>query len=90
MGPIEEALRDTFYPTLFGGEEVNANFRKILGHGVKSGGLCIPDPRSSVESAYSTSKVSRRELLGSLLGGTAFNYVGHRACVCRESVGARK
>ena len=31
MGPIEEALREKFFPTLFGGEEINANFRKILG-----------------------------------------------------------
>ena len=28
MGPIEESLRDNFFLSLFGGEEVNANFRK--------------------------------------------------------------
>ena len=44
MGPIEEALREKFFPLLFGGEEINADFRKILGHGVKNGGLGIPDP----------------------------------------------
>ena len=32
MGPIEEALRDKFFPSLFGGEEIDADFRKILGH----------------------------------------------------------
>ena len=27
MGPIEEALREKFFPALFEGEEINANFR---------------------------------------------------------------
>ena len=51
MGPIEEALREKFFPSLFGGEEIDADFRKILGHSVKHGGICIPDPRLSSESA---------------------------------------
>ena len=44
MGPIEEALRDKLFPALFGGEEITANFRQILGHSVKHGGLGIPYP----------------------------------------------
>ena len=32
MGPIEEALREKFPPSLFGGEDITADFRKILGH----------------------------------------------------------
>ena len=44
----------------------------------------------SAESVYNTSKETSGELVESLLGGTAFNYVGHRACVRRESAGARK
>ena len=51
MGPIEEALREKFFPTLFGGEEINANFWKILGHSVKHGSLSILDPQLSAESA---------------------------------------
>ena len=58
MGYIEETPRETFFPALFGGEEMNTNFRKILGHSFKRGGLGIPDPRLSVESAHSTSKES--------------------------------
>ena len=49
MGPIEEALREKFFPSLFGGEEITADFRKILGHSVKHGGLGIPDPQLSAE-----------------------------------------
>ena len=85
MGPIEETLREKFFPALFGGEEINADFRKILGHSVKHGGLGIPDPRMSEESAYNTSKGDSGELVGSLLGGSALNYVGHRACVSKAS-----
>ena len=39
MGTIEEALREKFFPALFGGADINADFRKILGHSVKHGGL---------------------------------------------------
>ena len=44
IGLIEEALREKFFPGLFGGGEINADFRQILGHSVKYGGLSIPDP----------------------------------------------
>ena len=79
MGPIEEALREKSLPSLFGGEEIDADFRKILGHSVKHGGLGIPDPRLSAECAYNTSKAASSELVDSLLGGSVLNYVGHRA-----------
>ena len=81
MGPIEEALREKFFPALFKEEEINTNFRSILGHSVKHGILGIPDPQLSAESAYNTSKADSRELVDSLLGCSALNYVGHRACV---------
>ena len=85
MGPIEESIRDKFFPSLFGWEEIDADFRKILGHSVKHGGLGIPYPRLSAECVYNTSKASSRELVDSLLGGSILNYVGHRACVHKAS-----
>ena len=90
MGPIEEALREKFFPALFGGEEITADFQKILGHSVKHSGLGIPYPRLSAESTYNTSKAASRELVDSLLGGSVLNYVGHRACVCKASQTARQ
>ena len=44
----------------------------------------------AMQSTYNTSKAAIRELVDSLLGGTALNYVGHRSCVCRASAGSRK
>ena len=90
MGPIEEVLRENFFPLLFGGEEIDANFRKILGHSVKHGGLGIPDPRMLAECGYNTSKATSRDLVYSLLGGSVFNYVGHRVCVRKASQSARR
>ena len=90
MGPIEEALREKIFPALFGGEEIDSNFRQILGHSVKHGGLGIPDPQISEESAYKTSKVASGELVDSLLGVSALNYVGHRACVHGTSLAGRR
>ena len=43
-GPIEEALREKFFPALFGGEDINADFRQILFRSIKHGSLCIRTP----------------------------------------------
>ena len=67
MGPIEEALREKVSSLLLGGEEITADFRKILGHIVKHGGLGISDPRLSVKCVYNTSKADSREMVDSLV-----------------------
>ena len=90
MGPIEEYLREKFFPALFGGEEINADFHKLLGHSIKHGSLGIPDPQLSAKSAYNTSKAASGKLVDSLLGGSALNYVGHRACIRWESLATRR
>ena len=56
MGPIEEALREKFFPSLFRGEEITADFRKILSHSVKHGVLGISDPRLSVVTLISADR----------------------------------
>ena len=58
MGHIEEALKEKFLSALFWEEDIKADFHKILGHRVKNGGLGIPDPHLSTESAYKTSKAT--------------------------------
>ena len=44
MGPIEEALREKFFPALLRGEEINTDFQKILGYSVEHGILGILEP----------------------------------------------
>ena len=43
-----------------------------------------------MEIAYNISKAASGELVDSLLGGSALNYLGHRACVCWASMAARQ
>ena len=90
MGPVEEAVRETSFPAILWRGRRHADFRKILGHSVNHGVLGIPDTWSSAESAYNTSKASSKEMLVSLLGITALNYLGHSTCVRRASAGANK
>ena len=44
MSLIEEDQREKFFPVLFRREEINDDFRKILGHSVRHGSLGILDP----------------------------------------------
>ena len=67
MGPIKEALREKFFLAIFREEEINVDIWKILGRIVKHGGLGIPDPRLSAESAYNTYKAASGELVDSIL-----------------------
>ena len=87
---MDDDLREAFFPALFGGEEVSADLREILGHSVKCGGLGIPYPQLLAERAYNTSKASTEVLVGSLLGGTNLNYVAHKGFICRASAGMQK
>ena len=54
------------------------------------GGIGIPDPWLSAESAYNTSKAASGELVDSLLGGSVLNYVSRRACVRKASLAAKR
>ena len=90
MGPIEDALIEAILPALFGGEEVRAYLREILGHIVKRGGLGIPEPRLSSERAYNTPKAANEVLVGSLIVGTDLNYIARKGCVRRAIKYGRK
>ena len=78
---IEDFPREKLSPTLFGGEEINSEFWKILGHHIKHGGLGIPGPPVPADIAYNISKAASGELVDSFLGGTTLNNVCHRVCV---------
>ena len=61
-----------------------------MGHSIKCAILGIPYTKYSADISYNISKAAGGELVGSLLGGTNINYVGHRVCVRGANVGARK
>ena len=87
MGPIEKAIREKFFTVLFGGEGYQCLLSSHNGSSVKHGGLGITEPRLSAEIVYNTSKAASRELVDSLLGGSALNYIVHRECIRRASAG---
>ena len=64
MGPTEDSPREALFSAIFGGEEVSANLREILGHSVKHGGLGITDPWISEGCAYTTPKAASEVLVG--------------------------
>ena len=90
IGPIEEVLREKFFPAQFGAGEINTKFWQILGHSANHGSFGIPEHQLSVESAYNTSKADSGELVDSFLGGSTLYYVGHMSCVGGESTGVSK
>ena len=90
MGPIELALREEFFPTLFGKDEVNDGLRELLVHGVKRGEIGIPDPRKSEDWGYEMSVEACEVLVESLLGGVELNCVGHWSCIRKSITRARK
>ena len=52
--------------------------------------VLTPDPLLSAERAYNTAKVASGELVDSLLGGSTLNYIGHKECVRKTSLAARR
>ena len=70
MGPIEEALKEKFFPMLLGGGGYQRRISELLGHSVNHGGLVILDLQLSAESAYKTSNAASGDLFDSLLGGS--------------------
>ena len=90
MEILEAALREAFFHSLFGGEEVNDDLREFLGHSVKHGGLGIPEPRRTAVWGHETSVTSCEALLESLLGVSDHNCVGNWYCVRTDRVGERK
>ena len=57
-----------------------------MGYSVKHERLGIPEPWSSSDIQYNTSKAASGELEGSLIGAIDLNYIDHRG----SSTGARK
>ena len=55
MEPIERALREAFFPALFGEGEVDNRMQYLLDHSVKCSGLGIPYPRELMGLGHTTS-----------------------------------
>ena len=71
FGPIEAALRDSFLPALFNADEATvAKFRPLWALPTKQGGLGIPDPTTTGERSYESSKEVTSVLTDALMPGS--------------------
>ena len=58
-----------------------------MGHGVKFGGIRIPDPQKAAAWGHETPVESYQDLTESLIAVTDLNYVGHLSYVKKDSAG---
>ena len=86
-GSYQGSPKRDFLPRAIWGEEVDAEFRKILQHRINCSGLGTLDPMFLLYGAYNTSKADCGELVDYFLGGTILIYVGHRESVRRAIFG---
>jgi hypothetical protein len=83
FAPLEAEIRTSFLPALLGIPplEIDGEYRQILTHGVKQGGLAIRNPVDIAPSIHLDSLVITRHLMVSLVDAmTLFNIGTHLKC----------
>ena len=69
FGPLEEAIRDRLLPALLAipRDDISAEFRQVLTHSVKTGGLAVRNPVKTGVANYATSQLAAAHLVKSLV-----------------------
>ncbi len=81
--PLEREIRMSFLPALLGipPTEINGEYRQLLAHGVKQGGLAIRNLVDTAPNIHSASLAATRHLTMSLVDTeTRFDLAAHRTC----------
>ena len=79
--PVEEALREIFFPALFRGLSEGLPKRENTRLPVKQAGLAPPDPVHMDSENWTTSSVITRHLVAALRGQVVFRTADHLACL---------
>ena len=87
--PVEESLRETFLPSLFG-TEISETERRLFQLPVKFSGLGIRDPTLTSTSAHQTSIQATRHLVSAIKGTCEFDIGIHHDSVSSARFQARK
>jgi hypothetical protein len=94
LGPVEEAIRDVFIPALLecSAEDVrgNSDFRQLLSHGCKQGGLNIRNPVASAPRMRQSSVEGGKVLVKSLREAGDLDLVEHQQCAKGAGLRAKK
>ena len=92
LEPVEMAIREYLIPALFELEpgELKTDFRILLEHGVKQGGMNLKNPAKGAERLLQASTEASEVLVASLLDATTLDSEAHKACVRQAGAKARK
>ena len=88
---LEEAIRKHFLPALLGvpSVEIDGDYRQLLTHSVKLGGLAIGNPVDTAPRVHKASLAATRHLTMSLVDpATRFDPEAHRMCATEAGAGA--
>ena len=81
FGPVEEALREIFFPALFEGLRKGVSYREITRLPVNQAGLALPDPIQTAPENWTASCVITGYLVAALRGQVVFRTADHSACL---------
>ncbi len=93
FAPLESEIWTSFLSALLGipSTKIDGEYRQLLTHGVKQGGLAIPNPVDTAPSIHLASLAATRHLTVSLLGaGARFDLGAHHHCTAKAGQAARK
>ena len=78
--PLERMIRTKFLPALIGipSDEIDGDYRNLLTHSVKLGGIAIRNPTETSAYNIKTSMATTKHLVDSLVDGIPFNPNAHR------------
>jgi hypothetical protein len=86
FAPLEMAIRTKFLPALLGiaALDLDGEFRELLTHGVKAGGIAIWNPVDTAVHVHATSLRATSHLVTSIVDKDAhLNLEDHRECLVR-------
>ncbi len=93
FAPLESEIWMSFLPALLGipSTKIDGEYRQLLTHGVKQGGLAIRNPVDTAPSIHSASLAATCHLTVSLVGaGARFDFGVHCHCATKAGQATRK
>ena len=92
--PLEAAIRTSFLSALLGipsSTEIDGEYRQILTHSIRLGGLAICNPVDTAPSVHRASLAATRHLTASLLNDQLWFDLGtHRTCAIEAGLAAQQ
>ena len=92
LAPFEKVIRELMIPALFDYNltDVSDEFRHLLYHGAKQGGINFRNPAAGADCLQQASSKAVEVLVASLLRNTTLDFVEHKACVRKAGAKAQK